>query len=170
MDLVPTPVVGGALLACGLLPACLLGLSHGPCRIARPGLRFASASLLVVSSWVVGVCLAGGAAWADILTGSLLLLTCVLASFTLWTLLAWGFTLTMILAVSRREGPISFDEWAREYTRGRELEAFSRDRLGLLFRAGAATRESDSISLTPWRGRLLARAVMLFRRLYGLPS
>ena len=66
-----------------------------------------------------------GPGWVDAATGLLLLMTATLAVFTLWTLIAWGFTLSMLLALARGGRRLSVEEWAEEYMNGKSLSAFA---------------------------------------------
>jgi hypothetical protein len=103
-------------------------------------------------------------------TGVLLLATATLAGFTLWTLVAWGFTVSMLLALARAGRPLTADEWALAYTRGKPLEAFARDRLGVLFKLGLAEVQEGQVVMTPRRGRAFAKGAMVLRKLFGLPT
>lgn len=169
VDLVPSPPVALSLAACAALPAVLLALSHGPARVAAPGRRFVLAAGLTWGGWLAAT-LAADPAWVDLLTGALLLATATLAGFTLWTLVAWGFTLTMLAALDRAGRPLTVDEWAMAYTGGRPLDAFARDRLGVLLKFGLAELRGGEVVMTPGRGRLFAKGVAALRKLFGLPQ
>ena len=106
----------------------------------------------------------------DVLAGALLLFTALLAGFTLWTLVAWGFTLSMLLTLARSDRPLSLEEWIIRYTNGKPLTAFARDRLGVLFRLGLATSREGRVVMTPHRGRFVARIAGLLRFTLGLPK
>ena len=113
-----------------------------------------------------------GPGWVDCVTGTLLVATATLAGFTLWTLIAWGFTLSLLLALERAEHPLTIEAWTRAYTRGRSLDALSatRDRLGLLFRLGLAEMRGEKLLVLARRGRWVARLAFGCRRVFGLPS
>jgi hypothetical protein len=152
-----------------LLPALVLVLSHGPLKVDAPGRRFVLAAGTTWAVWVAAmIATAPGA--VDLVTGGLLLATATLAGFTLWTLVAWGFTLSMLLALNRAGRPLTVDEWAAAYTRGQPLDAFARDRLGVLLKLGLARVRGDEVVMTPGRGRVMARMTLLLRRLFGLPA
>lgn len=169
VDFVPTPAVAVSLVACVLLPVFLLSLSHGSLRVAAPGRRFVLAAGLTWVAWLAT--LTGTAPDAvDFVTGAMLLATATLAGFTLWTLVAWGFTVSMLLALSRAGEPLTLEEWALAYTRGKPLDAFARDRLGVLFKLGLATERGGQVVMTPGRGRLFAVGAAVLRKLFGLPA
>jgi hypothetical protein len=169
IDFIPTLTVALSLAACGLLPAVLCGLSHGPLKVVAPGRRFVVAAGLTWAAWLVAV-VAVSPGWVELVTGALLLATATLAGFTLWTLVAWGFTLSMLLALAHAGRPLSADEWARAYTGGKSLDAFARDRLGVLLRLGLAEVRGGEVAMTPCRGWAFARVTVALRKLFGLPT
>jgi hypothetical protein len=167
IDFIPSVPVAFSLGACAALPIVLLGMSHGPWKILAPGRRFVTAAVLIWATWLAAMAI-GGPSWVDVVTGALLLATATVAGFTLWTLIAWGFTLSMLLTLERAQGPLTIEAWAREYTRGRSLEALARDRLGLLLRLGLAEIKDDKFLVPIRRGRWLGRIAYGCRRMFGL--
>src|SRR5207253_6121857 len=105
--------------------------------------------------------------WVELVTGGVLLATATLAGFTLWTLVAWGFTVSMLLALSRADRPLTVGEWALAYTRGKPLAAFAQDRLGVLLKLGLAEVRDGQVVMTPRRGRAFAKAAIALRKLFG---
>ena len=170
IDFLPTPGVAFSLLAAGSLPVCLLVLSHGPWKVRAPGRRFVVSAGLTTVLWVGLMIVPDSPDLADVLSGGLLLATTLLAGFTLWTMVAWGFTVSMLLALNRAGRPLSTTEWALRYTGGKTVEVFARDRLGVLFRLGLAEAQGDQIVMTPDRGRRIACVVGLLRHVFGLPQ
>ena len=51
----------------------------------------------------------------------------------------------MLLALDRAGRPLSAEEWALAYTRGKPLEVFTRDRLGSCPRLGLAELRGDEV-------------------------
>lgn len=170
MSFVPCPAVAFSLLAVGLLPVYVLGLSHGPGKVRPPGRRFMIAAGLTGITWAGLMVVPAAPDPADVVAGGLLVLTALLAGFTLWTLVAWGFTLSLLLTLARADRPQTLDQWVVGYTGGRPLTAFSQDRLGVLFRLGLAEERGGRVVMTPGRGRRFARVVGLLRRVFGLPT
>ena len=168
IDFIPSQAIACSLVACSLLPGVLLLLSHGPCRIPAPGRRFVVASMLTWVAWVAAM-IAMGPGWVDAATGLLLLMTATLAVFTLWTLIAWGFTLSMLLALARGGRRLSVEEWAEEYMNGKSLSAFARDRLGILLALGLVEVHDGRVVMTAPRGRIFANSAAALRALFGLP-
>jgi hypothetical protein len=103
-------------------------------------------------------------------TGTLLLGSATLAGFTLWTLIAWGFTLSLLLALERAGHPLTIEQWTRAYTSGRPLESLAHDRLGLLFRLGLAEMRDEGLLVLARRGRWVAHLAFKCRRVFGLSS
>jgi len=169
IDFVPTLAIALSLVACALLPVYLLALSHKPLAVAAPGRRFVLAASLACLSWLVAMIIVVPD-WIELITGGLLLATATLAGFTLWTLIAWGFTLSMLLALAHAAHALTPDEWALAYTRGKPLDMFARDRLGVLFRLGLAEIHEGEVAMTQGRGRLVARISVALRTLFGLPT
>jgi hypothetical protein len=168
VDVIPTVPVALSLGAVALLPVLLLALSHRPLKVAAPGRRFVLAAALTWGPWLAAMLVAAPTA-VDLVTGGLLLATATLAGFTLWTLVAWGFTVSMLLALHRADRSLSVDEWVLAYTRGKPLTAFARDRLGVLLKFGLAELSAGEVVMTPRRGRAVAQAARLLREVFGLP-
>lgn len=167
IDFIPSASVALSLAACVLLPVFLLCLSHGVLKVLAPGRRFILAAMLTWGAWLATLPATASDA-VELVTSALLLATATLAGFTLWTLIAWGFTVSMLLALNRASEPLSIDNWALEYTRGKPLDAFARDRLGVLFKLGLAETHGDAVVMTPLRGRLFAKCAGLLRTIFGL--
>ena len=138
IDFAPSLTIALSLTACGLLPVYVLILSHGPWKVSAPGRRFIVAAGATVVTWAGLMAVPAEPALPDVVAGGLLLITALLAGFTVWTLVAWGFTLSMLLTLARAGRPLALDEWVTGYTGGKPIDAFSRDRLGVLLRLGLA--------------------------------
>jgi hypothetical protein len=167
IDFVPSATVAMSLVACVLLPVFLLSMSHGALKVNAPGRRFVLAASLTWLAWLATLP-ATAPDSVELVTSVLLLATATLAGFTLWTLVAWGFTVSMLLALNRSQVPLTVEEWAMEYTRGKPIDAFARDRLGVLFKLGLAETRGDEVVMTPVRGRLFAKGAGALRNLFGL--
>ena len=105
---------------------------------------------------------------ADVFASLLIWLTALLVFFSFWSLLAWGFTVSLLLALTRAEKPMTFEEWVRKYTGGGTIETFARDRLDLLLRAGFARLDGDQVRLLPGWGLRVAWLACTFRRVFGV--
>ncbi len=169
IDFIPSATIAVSLLLCAGLPVLVVLLSHGPWKVSHPGRRFLVATLAIGVGWALAMCVMSPR-WVELLTGGLLLATATLVAFTCWTLIAWGFTLSMLLALARAECPLQEQYWVQRYTGGRPLEALTRDRLGLLVKLGLARVDDGELILNLPRGRWLAQITMLLRQLFGLPK
>jgi hypothetical protein len=170
IDFVPSLPIALSLAAAGLLPVAVLVLSHGPLKVTAPGKRFVRAAVLTIVAWVGLMFVPDQPAAVDVIAGGMLVFTALLAGFTLWTLVAWGFTLTMLLTLAKAGRPLTADEWMRGYTGGKPAAAFARDRLGVLLRLGLAEVRGSDVVMVPGRGRTFAVAAGLLRRVFGLPK
>jgi len=168
MSFVPPPPILTALGAALGLPLLLAALSHGPWKVIPPGRRFIVAAVAVGIAWGASLPLLGEHPIADVAAGFLILLSAVFAEFTLWTLIAWGFTSSMLLTLARAERSLSLEEWVSAYTGGRTIEALAQDRLGVLVRFALATREEGRIVMTPGYGGRTAGLTRLLRTIFGL--
>jgi hypothetical protein len=170
MNFVPSGSIAASIITALMLPPVLATLSHGPWKIAAPGRRFAIAAALCVTGWGISLALLDEVALADATAGALILLAAVLAEFTLWTLVAWGFTVSLLAAVARADRELTLDEWAVEYAGGRPIQALARDRLGVLVRFGLATWTNGRAVATKGAGVRTARLVGCLRTLFGLST
>jgi len=169
-DFVPSHAMTIAFAASAALPLLLILLSHGIIKVRSPGRRFLfaffiSSSLAILSAIIWPVDDA-----AEFIAAICLYLAVALATFTIWTLIAWGFTLTMLLTIADAKSPWNREEWVLAYTGGKPIEQLARDRLGLLFMLRLAERSGDSVRILPGRGTLFAYATRFLRRLFGMPA
>jgi hypothetical protein len=172
--IIPPPPILAALLSLPLLPALLAILGHGCWRVGRLGLRFRVAAAATAGLWVL-LTFAAGARWApgapqpdDLLAGLLILATGIWAAFCAWSLLAWSFTLSMLMALVEAGGPLDLDAWIDRFAGSRGLDAFLHDRLAVLFALGVARRTGDVVTVTSPRGLLVARLADVAARVFGM--
>jgi hypothetical protein len=106
--------------------------------------------------------------WPDLFAALVLLSASLLAEYTLWSLLLWGFTLSMLNVLMQRQRVDSIVGWCKAYAGESGIDAFALNRCGLLLAAGFARFEpSRELSITP-RGQLAARLVKVVRWIFGL--
>ena len=168
MDFSLSPAIFAALASAIGLPMLLIFFSHGPLRIAPPGRRFVVTSVIVMVIWL-GAIIMGGVNLPDAAAGVLILATALLVGFTIWTLIAWGFTLTMLRALADARRPISPEEWVVEYTGGQDLQAFGKDRLSLLLKSRLGVLEGERVLPTS-KGRFGARVGFFLRWLLAIKA
>ncbi len=168
INVIPSPILLSGIVAGLSLPPLLGILSHGPWKIQSPARRFQIAVLGISMVWGLFSVTQESLDGADVLASLMLWLTAVLATFTFWSLLAWGFTLSLLLRLASAQRPLTVDEWIASYAQGGDAETFARDRLGILFRFRLARLDGDHVRLTPGLGPWAASLVDLFRSIYGV--
>jgi hypothetical protein len=103
----------------------------------------------------------------DVIAGVLLLLTAILFWHVVWSLLAWGFTLTLLTALAQAHRPLNREEWISAYMKGGNLSTFVHNRLRLLVGSGLVEVRGDIVVATN-SGILVAQLVRFVRFILGL--
>lgn len=170
MIFVPSLTIGAGIGAGLVLPAILAMLSHGPWKVTAPGRRFVLAALLTCGGWAGFLALQPSVSLADLLASAMILFTALLVIFSFWCLLAWGFTVSLLMALARAGHPLSFAEWVAAYNGGGNVETFTRDRLSLLLKYKMARLDGPNVRIIPGRGVLLVHLIVLLRRLFGVKA
>jgi hypothetical protein len=170
LNFIPAPPILSAIAASCLLPFLILALSHGPLRVAAPMRRFLIAAALATGVMIAGLALGDIGEWPELAAAIFLGLGSLLAVFTLWTLVAWGFTLTMLRVVEKAGTLASIDAWCRAYSDGHTIERFALDRCALLTRFGFARSDGTATArlMITGPGRAIARVVTAGQSLFGL--
>ena len=170
MTFVPPPAIGLAL-GCAALPIFLLWLAArlmGPSD--SPGHRLVVAEATGFAVWLLGMAVWGAAeaTWEDWLAALLILMGGVVAAFTLWSLLAWGFTSSLLLTLSHADAPLTLDAWIARYTRGGDATVFTRNRLGVLLGLGLAREAPDGVRPMPGWAAVVGTTALYLRSFFGL--
>ena len=117
MIIIPEPATALALLVGFGLVVLVCLMSHGALRITSPAKRFISAAAVSLVLWISGVVLMYmlgiEVVWNDLVAGALIMFTAILSWFTLWTLVAWGFSLSLLMALTRAVAPMTMSSWIR---------------------------------------------------------
>jgi hypothetical protein len=151
------------------LALCLLGIVSS--RFASPGVRFRTA---VLGGFVLDIC-GTGVIYAsnlpmdgyDLLAAISLVVASVLLSFIAWSLIAWGFTLNMLLELAAVSRPIDETVWVNLYTQGGGYRRLTSDRMGILLAARLAMRDQDRYTVTP-AGKAFAKILRLLQSAFGI--
>jgi hypothetical protein len=167
MSILPGPLQIAAIGLSAILPLLLFCYA----RIAAfrsAGQLFRAGCLTIVALFVVA-CLAlpGPRDIGDVLVGALLLLTAILLCHVFWSLLAWGFSVTLLTALARAAQPLTLEQWISAYMQGSDLSDFAHNRLRLLIGSGMVVPSGDQLSVTPL-GMITARLVRLIRFATGI--
>jgi hypothetical protein len=167
MNMLPGPAQAAAIGLSIAFPLLLLGYA----RIAATGgsgrrFRLGCVSLVVLFA-VACIALPGERHIDDVIGGLLLLATAMMFCYILFSLLAWGFTLTLLTALVKTGRPLTLEQWAAAYMQGGDLGAFAHNRLKLLFGSGLVVTEDARLAPTP-KGVAVAHLVKLVRLSTGL--
>ncbi len=168
MEFVPAFSVWTALSGLVFLPVLLALLARPPFKLRPPGRRFQLSALIIFISWAAAQFTQDAPESQDLLIGGILLTGGLLCASTLWTLLAWGFTVFLLLALAGNRDAPSLDDWIARYTAGRGVTMFTRDRAGVLLRFGLARVVDGRFRITDWPGRKVLAAARLVARIFGI--
>jgi len=103
----------------------------------------------------------------DVLGGALLLATAIMFFYVLFSLLAWGFTLTLLTSLVQAGRPLTSEQWAAAYMQGGDLGTFTHNRLKLLVGSGMVMTTDGRLAPTA-KGLAVAQFVKLVRLSTGL--
>lgn len=172
MNLAAPPIVLASVAIAAASACFLLVLSHPPLRIASPGRRFKAAAAAALALWVAASAVIGAAGLPtsifDVLSGAMILVGALMAGFIVWSLIAWGFTLSMLLAIARFDGAVTVDEWSALYARGKSMREICLDRVGVLLAFGLAKKRGEEVIVSGRISALGAKAVLWLRRLFAI--
>jgi hypothetical protein len=167
----PPPVIAAAIVAALAIPVLLVLLSWGPAAWRHPGRRFKRS---VVAGWILWLPILlvtpvyAPAHPLDWLAGAAVLLASTLLSFNAWTILVYGVTSNMLVALMQAERPLDLDSWADRYSGGRSLSQIFLDRLGHLLLFRLAYRAGDTVHVAPRSGRAATAVLAAVNFVFGL--
>ena len=100
----------------------------------------------------------------DIIAGMLFYITGVLGVFCAWSLLAYGYTISMLATSARFEGEFNKLDWMNNYAAGQGLNGFFKDRLRVLEVFQLIEIRGTEIFLFKYRyfGRVVLLAMSIF--------
>lgn len=165
MNMLPGPAQIAAICLSVTFP--LLLLCYG--RIIRgSGGRFRLGCVSVLVLYTIAcIALPGPRYVGDVLGGLFLLVTAMMFCYILFSLLAWGFTLTLLTSLAQAGRPLDLEQWATAYTQGGDIGTFAHNRLKLLTGAGMLTTTDGKLTPTA-KGLAVANLVKLVRLATGL--
>ena len=80
---------------------------------------------------------------------SLLLLTSsIIINFTIWSILIWGFTVSLLESIINKKR-ITKSKWIKIYTRNKSLDFFTQDRIKLLLLIKSIKKKKILFKLIP---------------------
>jgi len=156
----PPPIpISIAILAGIAIGPLLLLLSYKPFRIAGTGHRLLVAIALSVTAWLAASWLSGAFAvgfaevLGNVIVGALILAGASIVAFIPWSLLNWGFTLTLLLNIANEAKPITLEGWMDRFGGSDDgSQALFNGRLRMLISTGMATADGQQIKLTRYLG------------------
>jgi hypothetical protein len=174
-SLIPPPVFQVAVLACLLLPVLLLAnawIAHNQLlakhrlilAVAASPLFAVAIGFLFISQFVFHPSFN----WTDVACAVLLYATAVMVVFSAWSLIGYGFTVSILLDATRAKVPISQDDLMQSFAGGNGLSAFVRDRASLLLRMGLMNVNGDYYTLSGFKALIFARIVRFFMYIYAI--
>ncbi|MEZ2141632.1 hypothetical protein AAE026_04845 [Bradyrhizobium sp. DN5] len=167
MNMLPGPAQAAAICLSIAFPLLLLGYA----RIAATGgsgRRFRLGCVSVIVLYVLAcIVLPGQRHFDEVLSGLFLLATAMMLCYVLFSLLAWGFTLTLLTALVKTGRPLTLEQWAAAYMQGGDLGTFTHNRLKLLIGSRLVTTADGRLAPTS-KGVAVAHLVKLVRLSTGL--
>lgn len=165
MNMLPGPAQIAAICLSAALPLLLICYA----RIIRgSGRRFRLGCLSVIILFAIAcIALPGQRQLDDVLGGALLLATAIMFFYVLFSLLAWGFTLTLLTSLVQAGRPLTSAQWAAAYMQGGDLGTFTHNRLKLLIGSGMVMTTDGRLAPTA-KGLAVAHLVKLVRLSTGL--
>jgi hypothetical protein len=135
------------LIACALMSSSAMMVLLWVLRLRNPGGRFKAAATaglaLLLGSSAVAFVKGYAVEPADACAAMLILGAGGIIAFILWSLIAWGFTLNMLLELTSANTPVDLLQWADRYAHQDGLRRFTADRLGVLLAVGLVTKSGD---------------------------
>ena len=170
----PPPLITCALMSSSAMMVLLWILGHSSERLRSPGSRFKAAVAgglaLLLGSGAMAVIKGYTVEPADVCAAILILGGGVIIAFILWSLIAWGFTLNMLLELSSVNAPVDLSQWANRYACQDGLGRLTADRLGVLLAVGFVTKSGDGHYRATLSGRLTTIILGSARKLFGIPK
>lgn len=170
--LLPPPLVGIAIACAALMPTLLVALRWGPSRLRSPGNRF---KITIMFAWVIWVS-AGTTIYAanngtlliDWLAGTTAMLAATLTLYVVWSMLAWGFSVSLLMTLRAAGRPLDLDEWIKEYTHGCSIKKVCLDRLRLLTGISIVNQHGELFDTRSKSARIFVALYSVGRTIFGL--
>jgi hypothetical protein len=167
----PPPALGAAMASAAAIPALLWLLGSGPHSFRAPGPRFRAAvlfALLLLLTSLLLIALTSKVDVVDALAAVAIVGAAAVMSFIAWSLLAWGFTLNMLLVLAAETRAVSHTDWVAGFTRGADMGRLTTDRISVLLGAGFAEAAGAHGCALTRRGGIAAKLVQLARSTFGI--
>ena len=159
-----TPSIYIPILLVLSLPILLWLLGQVPFRMSQPGARFKLSCVLILSLWCAAKVVIDLWYW---FAGLLFILACLLFAFMVWSVLCWGYTLCMLLALEEHKDRIDADEWQKLHAGPQGMRQLTIDRIQVLLNFRLATYNQDQLVISR-SGKYLANFSMFFMTIFGV--
>ena len=167
MNMLPGPAQAAAICLSVALPLLLLCYARISA-VGGSGRRFRLGCISVIALFAIAcIALPGQRHLDDVLGGLFLLATAMMLCYVLFSLLAWGFTLTLLTSLVQAGHPLTSEQWAAAYMQGGDLGAFAHNRLKLLTGSGLVMTTDGKLAPTA-KGLAVAYVVKLVRLSTGV--
>ncbi len=171
-DFIPTPPIYLALIAGISILFFLILYAHRPIKITKLGTRFIVSSISGLVLWVI-LCffLSEETILIDIVpeivTGLFLLLTIALATWFIWSLLAFSFRFNILLTLEKMNRNTKIDDLILEYSNGQGLQPVMKGRLALLKNLDMIELMGDNVTLTSKNGTIITFWMEIIMKFWG---
>ncbi len=154
--------------------AAILGLGGFVMWLRPPARRFKvaviAAMCILLLQWLGLVTQGAPPDLFDILAGVAMIGAATIAAFIPWSIIVWGFTLNMLLALKARRCFANLDEWVAAYTSGQSIDVITADRAAVLHTFGLAKPDNANVWTLTRAGRVAATVLRALRFVFGLKS
>jgi hypothetical protein len=171
-DFIPTLTVFLALISGISILFFLILYAHRPIKIIKLGTRFIVSSISGLVLWAI-LCffLLEETNLVDIVpeivTGAFLFLTIVLATWFIWSLLAFSFRFNILLTLEKMNRKTKIDDLILEYSNGQGLQPVMKGRLALLNNLNMIELIGNDVSLTSKNGRIITFWMEIIMKFWG---
>lgn len=175
MDFWPGPLILAAL--CASLSILLLLLFFSRVRVIENcGSRYLASALGSLAVFGLGCALAWtlaprpGEFWVEFLPACAIVFTAIMLFETFWSLLAFGFTMNILLCLHECPGGLGLDGLKAALGAGQGVDAVLANRLQMLKKAGLVRESSAGLVLAGLKGRLMALVGRFIYAVYNIDA
>ena len=150
----------------------LIIYSHRPCKISL-GKRFIISSISGLALWIILCVLIfknhpATDIVSEIISGLFLFIAIVLATWFIWSLLAYSFRFNILLTLDEKNKGMTIDDLIVAYSNGQGLQPVMQGRLTLLKKLNMIEEDEENIILTDKNGKIITFWMMLIMKFWGL--
>jgi len=159
-----------AFLSVLLFPMALIIIARILFFKDRNALQFFVTTISIFCFWVGGIIYTyfNGTSLNEILSSFMIFFTSLLVYLEIWALLSRGYTLGILLTLSKSSTPLNDKNLAQAYRQGEGLQWLIQHRFSGLFSAKLLFQEKNKICLTPFFGNCTVKIYKLFILMFNL--